>query len=217
MGDYRYAKTVGWKCGGTLINSWYVTTAAHCVTGINRKQLEKVKLGELVVGQDPDCIEDDSYCLPSVQIIDVEKVIVHNDYEKIRSGEGKGLFNDIALIRMKTEAMLNRAVQFACLPVDMSEWAIKIGARNLEDGLVGRSSTVIGWGQIRSYDPGNFTSIGVHTNHLQKLEVPVVSNEECTRKMEGFSISEHNICAGGQVGQDSCRGDSGGGLFIRHI
>ena len=57
----------------------------------------------------------------------MEDVIIHNGYIK-KIGP-----NDKALIKMKTEVLLNRFVQFACLP--------------LTDNAEFPNATVIGWGK----------------------------------------------------------------------
>jgi secreted trypsin-like serine protease len=43
--------------------------------------------------------------------------------------------------------------------------------------------------------------------------VPVVKNTVCNTK--GLSLTNKEVCAGGEVGKGSCRGDSGGGMFLR--
>ncbi|CAB3368344.1 Hypothetical predicted protein [Cloeon dipterum] len=66
--------------------------------------------------------------------------------------------------------------------------------------------TVSGWG---------FTDFIWETlpMRLQKVEVPIVSKNECNQIYEYLGgIFEHNLCAG-QDGKDSCVGDSGGPLF----
>ena len=43
--------------------------------------------------------------------------------------------------------------------------------------------------------------------------MPVQDATKCTRV--GFDINpDRQVCAGGEFGKSSCRGDSGGGLFI---
>ena len=44
------------------------------------------------------------------------------------------------------------------------------------------------------------------------LQVPEVDLNTC---LESFSVASSQLCAGGEKGQDSCSGDSGGGLFIQ--
>ncbi|MCL4132901.1 UNVERIFIED_CONTAM: hypothetical protein GTU68_048044 [Idotea baltica] len=46
---------------------------------------------------------------------------------------------------------------------------------------------------------------------LQKVTVPVVSDEECRRNYAGLEVADSMICAGyPEGGKDSCQGDSGG-------
>ena len=58
-----------------------------------------------------------------------------------------------------------------------------------------------GWGTLT--EGGNTPTI------LQKVEVPIVSDDDC-RESYGYSdVSDSMICAG-EEGRDSCQGDSGG-------
>ncbi|WP_051085277.1 serine protease [Hahella ganghwensis] len=82
----------------------------------------------------------------------------------------------------------------------------RISLGNENDVYDGMSTTVIGWGNLQEGGSGSDT--------LQKVDVPVVSLEEC-RSAYGNSVHENNICAGLQEGgKDSCQGDSGGPLFF---
>ena len=133
-------KQPAWVCGGTLINYWYVVTAAHCI-GRGRQKITYLRLGEWKVGGfgSGDGNSDE---LPPLQEFRIAQgdIIVHEGYRK----KIRNIVNDIALIRLPRKAELNLGVQFACLPVPRR--AKIVGARNWDSGVVGKSATVIGWG-----------------------------------------------------------------------
>ncbi|MDE0144156.1 MAG: trypsin-like serine protease [Caldilineaceae bacterium] len=93
-------------------------------------------------------------------------------------------------------------------PAD-SELVTLLGADNLDLAAPGTLGTVIGWGAL-SED----SSEGVLSYDLQQVELPIVSEEECTSSM-GRMITEDMLCAGyKEGGMDACHGDSGGPLVV---
>ncbi len=93
-------------------------------------------------------------------------------------------------------------------PAD-AELVTLLGADDLDLAAPGTLGTVIGWGAL-SED----SSEGVLSYDLQQVEIPIVSEEECTSSM-GRMITENMLCAGyKEGGMDACHGDSGGPLVV---
>ena len=77
--------------------------------------------------------------------------------------------------------------------------------------LAGRKGTVVGWG--KTYADQLVTTNGAYSDKQQKLEVPLLSETDCSAQFG--QLEETQLCAGGEAGEDSCRGDSGGPLLIQ--
>lgn len=75
-----------------------------------------------------------------------------------------------------------------------------------ERSSVGDKHIVAGWGKT---EYANSSPIKL------KLRVPVVADSQCSTRFRtaGVTLSNKQLCAGGERGKDSCNGDSGGPLM----
>jgi trypsin len=114
------------------------------------------------------------------------RIEVHPQYS------GSIYVNDIAILFLSSPLEFNDFVQAIELPESMIDTTGDI--------------IVSGWGAL--------SSGGSSPDILQKVDVPIVTNERCSAAYQGINpVADSMLCAGVETGgRDSCQGDSGGPL-----
>ncbi|KYM76561.1 Serine protease easter [Atta colombica] len=116
-----------------------------------------------------------------------EEQIAHENYRPTSRDQRY----DIALLRLSHDVPFTRYIQPICLPSNSS---------------LGGKLFVAGWGKTETSSASNIKL---------KLALPLAEKSLCdqTYVSAGVRLGLGQICAGGQRGKDSCRGDSGGPLM----
>ncbi|CAG9761881.1 unnamed protein product [Ceutorhynchus assimilis] len=168
---------------GSLIHPRVVLTGAHVVASSKPKDLKVIVNGKIELQQ---------IGFNTIQERNLTRIIKH---PKFSSGT---LYNDVALLILEKEyGSMTPLINTICLNPDIS--------------FENKRCLVAGWGKISQ------TSSKI-SNVLRKVELPTHSPEKCqemlrkTRLGPRYHFHESFMCAGGEEGKDSCKGDGGGAL-----
>uniref|UniRef100_A0A336MS33 CSON006215 protein n=1 Tax=Culicoides sonorensis TaxID=179676 RepID=A0A336MS33_CULSO len=186
-----------YACGGTLIKSKTIITAAHCVEGDLGKRFEFVRLGEWNTKTEKDCVPiglDEEECSDDPIDFRSQRIFIHPSRNPAQKA------NDIALIILDREPPYTDFIRPICLPTKAFETP-----KGSSQILV-----VAGWGSTTQY-------IRTPSEIKMKLKLKHVSHGDCQAKFEPYNTiisNETQVCAGGERGKGTCGGDSGGPLMF---
>lgn len=173
------------RCGGSLVNEWYVVTAGHCVARARASQV-RVTLGEYVLKSSVEPLPGRTYGASTIKVHPYFKFTPQADRY------------DVAVVRLNRRVDLAPHISPICLPPkdldmhNMHGWAAGWGALQPGSRLRPKTLQVVDVPMIDNRECENW--------HKDK-GINVV-------------IYDEMVCAGYYGGgKDSCQGDSGGPLM----
>jgi len=180
-------------CGGALISSRHVLTAAHCDASQSGFTLSSVRLGQVNIASSVE--------LPGVDV-GVARVVSHPEF------------------RQSPVAIFDIAVIFLERPVPLTDHIRPLCIHHPDPDLVADPPgelIVAGWGRTERASSSpllQFTGLQpINRTACQEEYNKAAAKGKLGPGINSLTLLESQLCARGQSATDSCSGDSGGPLM----
>ena len=183
-------------CGGTLINSRNVLSAAHCTIIIPSIRVAQPNAVMIYLGQHLGLTPERSSDGVEAQVCGIS---IHPNY-RLQTGGA-----DFSVLRLTNPVIFNDRIAPACLPAEHMSGNF----------LINEMLVASGWGKGSEVEGKSV---------LFSVELPGVRNDECSKLYDAFFnvsgpdflryyVTENMLCAGEpDSNKTTCSGDSGGML-----
>jgi len=172
-------------CGGSLIKQDVILTGGHCVNEKDTKNLI-VRLGDWNTKVTTEIFPYEEFEVAHIEV-----------HEKLNA---RTLFNDVALIFLKEKVRLQPHIDTICLPPPDAYADINLA-----------HCVATGFGRDQFHG-------GTYQNIMKQVDLSTVDNKECQKRLRTtklgryFRLHSSFLCAGGEAGVDTCKGDGGSPL-----
>lgn len=223
----------GYLCGATLIDSEWLVTAAHCFDQLkfNNGSLFAMlrmfrKSGEprgatyttkSVFERVSDESNGQTNSPVAVQVLHYSK---HPSYKPESFSQSSKMVHDIALVRL---GRIIKPRQHNIYSYDEMPLFKYLKLQNISSvSMANVSQTFIGqrcFVPIRDIDPAERFEVNylnmypkIFTDTFDDVSLPIIGKTDCQTKLV-TSIGRGELCAGGELGRDACKGNGGSGLY----
>jgi len=180
-----------YHCGGTLLNTRVVLSAAHCTFFPNSNVAIPFNIMTIYLG------EHDTTILDGEQAVGITHYIIHPFYNYVNAD------NDLAIIYLAREIQFTASINRACLPQPNTAYD-------------NTAVVAAGWGAEQNN--GRTTTRPKHVD-LTTMSNQICNSKLTGQPLFGWqmvvgAVTENMICATGDR-KGICNGDSGGPLMVK--